>query len=103
FGGRDFFAMYQSPRSKSGSLAMLGRWPKLARFCLTQAMSVGADWLSNAAPFTTIKHLGGHEGVDDSEAGNGWMHSTYSHIEFEATWPMTLPCAVAAVVGRSCG
>ena len=76
FGGRDFFAMYQSPRSKSGSLAMLGRWPKLARFWLTQAMSVGADWLSNAAPFTTIKHLGGREGVDDSEDGNGWMHST---------------------------
>jgi len=33
------------PRSKSGSLAMLGRLPKLTRLWLTQAMSVVADWL----------------------------------------------------------
>src|SRR5215471_1061859 len=31
----------QSLRSKSGTLAMLGRWPKLTRFWLKQAMSVG--------------------------------------------------------------
>ena len=48
---------------------MLGRWPKLARFWLKQAMSVGADWLSIPAPLATIKHLGERRvAISDSDS-----------------------------------